>query len=84
MNGTNTDRQRRQTFKKILAGSSILSASAIMPDKWVKPVVDAVLLPAHAQASLITPQLNAAWAGGRGITSIEPRSGEGLTKHLFH
>jgi hypothetical protein len=51
MNDKNIDTQRRQALKKILAGSSIVGASAVVPDKWVKPVVNAVVLPAHAQAS---------------------------------
>ncbi len=83
MNDKHTDRQRRQALKKILAGSSIVGASTVVPDTWVKPIVNAVVLPAHAQASppLMLP-MNAAWAGGS-MTSIEPRSGEGLAKRLL-
>lgn len=87
MNGKNTNPQRRQALKKILAGSSIVGASAVVPDKWVKPVVDVVVLPAHAQPSpaFMLP-LNATWAGGgggNGFGSLEPKSGEGLAMRVL-
>ena len=42
---------RRKVLKSILGGSVVFSASAILPDKWVKPVVESGVLPLHAQVS---------------------------------
>jgi hypothetical protein len=85
MNDKKPDPQRRQTLKKILAGSSVVGASTVVPDAWVKPVVDAVVLPAHAQASLVMLPLNAAWAGGssNGIIGVAPGSKESLAQRLL-
>lgn len=43
---------RRQALKTILAAGGGLGAAAFLPGKWLKPVVKAGVLPAHAQASL--------------------------------
>ncbi|MDH3690312.1 MAG: hypothetical protein OEU36_12615 [Gammaproteobacteria bacterium] len=54
------NQQRRDALKKLITGSSAIGAAAVMPDKWAKPVVDAVLLPAHAQTS---PRVPTSFAG---------------------
>lgn len=41
---------RRTTLKTLLTGGGFVTLSAA-PGHWVKPVVDAVVLPAHAQTS---------------------------------
>ena len=43
---------RRNAVKNILAGST-LAAGAATSSVWVKPVVDAVVTPAHAQTSTV-------------------------------
>jgi hypothetical protein len=45
---------RRHLLKAIAATGGAVAASSLLPSEWVKPVVDAGLLPAHAQVS---PQL---------------------------
>ena len=45
---------RRQVLKKILLGGGLAAGSAILPDKWAKPVVDVIIAPAHAQTSPTT------------------------------
>ena len=40
---------RRKVLQKILIGGGIAAGSAMLPDKWTKPVVDAIIAPAHAQ-----------------------------------
>lgn len=45
---------RRKALQRLLVGGGIAGASTQMPDKWTKPLVDSVLVPAHAQTS-ITP-----------------------------
>ena len=50
--GDDTDpKNRRSSLKRILVGGGIISAGSQVPNKWVRPVVDSVMLPAHAQAS---------------------------------
>lgn len=41
---------RRRLLSAIALGGG---AAAVLPERWVKPVVDAVLLPAHAQATVV-------------------------------
>jgi len=42
---------RRELLKAMIAGSGAVAASTMLPDQWVKPVVEVGVLPAHAQAS---------------------------------
>jgi len=42
---------RRKLLKSIAVGSGAIVAGKSLPDKWTAPVVDSVLLPAHAQTS---------------------------------
>lgn len=43
---------RRTMLKTALAGSAALAATEGLPARWVRPVIDSVILPAHAQASI--------------------------------
>lgn len=43
---------RRKLLKSIAAGSGAVIAGKGLPDSWSRPVVDAVMLPAHAKTSL--------------------------------
>jgi hypothetical protein len=43
---------RRKLLKSIAAGSGAIVAGKSLPDSWSRPVVDSVLLPAHAMTSL--------------------------------
>lgn len=42
---------RRKALKKMLVGAGVAAGAAGLPSKWAKPVVDKVLVPAHAQTS---------------------------------
>ena len=44
------DRARRKALKIIVAGTAVAGALAI-PSRWSKPVVNSIILPAHAQAT---------------------------------
>ncbi len=45
---------RRKALKKLLVGSgAAVAASQTLPAKWTKPVVDSVILPAHAQTTVV-------------------------------
>ena len=45
---------RRELLKALGAAGGALAAAAFLPGKWTKPVVDAGVMPAHAQASNLT------------------------------
>ena len=45
---------RRKLLKSVAAGGGAIIAGKTLPEKWTKPAVDAVMLPAHAQTSLLT------------------------------
>ncbi len=42
---------RRQLLRTLAASSGVVAASALVPGKWSKPLVEAGLLPAHAQVT---------------------------------
>jgi hypothetical protein len=45
---------RRQLLKALAATTGAIAAASMLPGEWAKPVVEAGVLPAHAQ---VTPQL---------------------------
>ena len=42
---------RRKLLKSIATGSSAVAAGKSLPESWSKPVVDAILLPSHAETT---------------------------------
>lgn len=46
-----TDRQKRLLFTALLSGTTVGLSMAKLPSRWSRPIVDSVLLPAHAQAT---------------------------------
>lgn len=42
---------RRELLKALIAGGSAVAVSAFLPGKWIRPVVEMGVLPAHAQLS---------------------------------
>ncbi len=42
---------RRKLLKSIAAGTGAVAAGSAIPTKWSKPLVDSVVLPAHAQTT---------------------------------
>ena len=46
-----SDQSRRKLLKSIAAGSGAVVAGKSLPDSWTRPVVDSVMLPAHAETS---------------------------------
>ena len=45
---------RRKLLKSIAVGTGAVVAGKSLPDSWSRPVVDTVLLPSHAQTSLLS------------------------------
>ena len=70
-NGVDTQNSRRKILKQTLAGGAVISAG-VASSKWSKPVVDSVVLPAHAQTS--TPD-----GGSGGSTTASPGGGTTAT-----
>lgn len=50
---TSSRESRRQSVKKILGAGSLAAAAPLASSHWVKPVVNAVMLPAHAATSQV-------------------------------
>lgn len=48
-----TDSSRRR-FIKIVMGGSLLGSGFVIPTHWITPIVETVVLPAHAQTSPVT------------------------------
>ena len=44
---------RRKTLKKLLVGGGVAAVGSTLPTKWTKPVVDSIILPAHAQTTVV-------------------------------
>ncbi|MGH1539544.1 MAG: hypothetical protein ACRBHB_03915 [Arenicella sp.] len=61
---------RRNMLKKATVATSAASIIAIMPKSWKKPVLDSVILPAHAQTSAaLNPAIATAAAANGGACS---------------
>lgn len=43
---------RRKLLRSIAASGGAVATGKVMPESWTKPVIDTVLLPAHAQTSV--------------------------------
>ena len=51
MSDKKTGDSRRRLLKSIAAGSGAVVAGKSMPNSWSKPVIDSVVLPAHAETT---------------------------------
>jgi hypothetical protein len=51
MTDKKSNESRRKLLKSIAAGSGAVIAGKSLPENWTRPVVDSVMLPAHAQTS---------------------------------
>ena len=51
MTDKKSSESRRKILKSIAAGSGAIVAGKSLPESWSRPVVDSVMLPAHAQTS---------------------------------
>lgn len=48
---TESKATKRGLIKALGASAGVLAATNILPEKWVKPVVNSIMLPAHAQVT---------------------------------
>lgn len=49
-----SDHSRRKLFKSVVIGSGIIVAGKSLPESWTRPVVNSVVLPAHAATSCLS------------------------------
>lgn len=54
-----SNESRRKLLKSIAAGSGAVVAGKSLPESWSRPLVDSVMLPAHAQTSCTTDTITA-------------------------
>ena len=54
-----SDQSRRKLLKSLAAGSGAVVTAKSLPESWSRPVVDGVMLPAHAQTTVCQN----AWSG---------------------
>ena len=45
------NKARRAILKSLVTGGSALTAAKVTPDQWIKPVVESVIIPSHAQTT---------------------------------
>jgi hypothetical protein len=64
-NHSTTNPTRRRLFKAVIGTGAALVAGRTLPKRWTQPVVEAVILPAHAQATGIV-------FGGTGLGAVAP------------
>jgi len=48
------DKSRRSALKKLAIGAGVLAGYQVLPKQWTKPLIEQVVLPAHAQVSGVT------------------------------
>lgn len=63
---------RRRLLKSILVASGAATTASALPEAWVRPVVDSVMLPVHAQTSLIDGRFGGSGVAGALITVAAP------------
>ncbi|MGA8260696.1 MAG: twin-arginine translocation signal domain-containing protein [Arenicellales bacterium] len=63
---SDTSASRRRLLKALTGTGGMMATGAVLPTKWVSPVVDSIMLPAHAQTSLVVGNYGPAMlVGGR-------------------
>ncbi len=66
-------RQARRTLLKSIAGGGVVTTAASLPAVWSKPVVDTVMLPAHATTT--GNRIVGGGGGGGGVAMLAPLAG---------
>jgi len=66
-NRTDKKQQRRALLKGAMISTGVIGAAQALPEKWLKPVINSVVLPAHGQTTDDTSLL-----GGGNTTTAAP------------
>lgn len=45
--------EKRDSLRKILVGGGVIGVSQVLPSKWTNAVIQSVVVPAHAQTSML-------------------------------
>lgn len=78
VSGNESNPARRRLLKALTAGGAGAVAVKTLPEQWTKPVVDAVMLPAHAQATAGRFQ-----GGGSATLTTPPGPAPGASQRLL-
>ena len=70
MTDKKSSESRRKLLKTIAAGSGAIVAGKSLPESWSRPVVDSVMLPAHAQTSPAPPPAEEPTFGGAALSVV--------------
>jgi len=62
-NDNDCNESRRRLIKTLFGGAAVTGTAALLPQRWTRPLVEAAVLPAHAQASLLM-------FGGAGLVPV--------------
>ncbi len=63
---------RRKALKSIIAASGVVAGSQVLSSEWTRPLVESVVLPAHAQTSLAATGTFTTGAVGAKLDSVQP------------
>ena len=74
-NKTNESSGRRKLLKTAAASSGMAVVATALPTNWTKPVVDSILLPAHAQTSAVIGGVYTAAAVGITLSPKKMKTG---------
>jgi hypothetical protein len=61
---------RRRVLKKALIGAT--AGAVLLPERWLKPVIEAVIVPAHAETSPATTTTGAPTTTAHPTTTAAP------------
>ena len=89
MTDKKSSESRRKLLKSIAAGSGAVVAGKSLPESWTTPVVDSVMLPAHAQTSPAetppaddTPTVSGGSSGDVGVAQLDNNPESMLAKFV--
>ena len=86
---------RRAILKSMAAGGGAIAAGKMVPEKWTQPVIESVVLPAHAQTSpgdeptfpglsgLYNGNTVIAGLGGNGLNGVLVAESKGINKRIL-
>ena len=77
----NTNSARRKLLKSLTLGGAATVTAKSLPGEWKKPVVNTVVLPAHAQTS--PPPFTPDFHGGMAMTRVNGITGLSVPEQLF-
>jgi len=46
---------RRDAIRKLLIAGGMVSGAGALPESWTKPVIESIVIPAHAQGTATPP-----------------------------